>query len=338
MFCFIIKVIEYVNKTLANWEVIIKHSLSSNKLLHKIGIRSYSSQPNSGAKAGLGVEVATDLTSKEVNPGRTKEIKTLASAGSEKYYDNLFSMKNQIMKENKNKAGIYKFTNKLSGSFYIGSSNNLRIRIYSYFRLSNLIRSSKSSIIARALIKYGYSNFSLEILEYCDVSNLLEREQFYFDLLKPNYNIAKIAGSTLGIPRTEEFKQILSAAQKGRVHTEETKVLMSMHKTGINNPMFGKKHTDQTKNLMKLSSLGRVADVQTKKLMSATRGTPVYLYALCTGCGMVKYCLVKQFLSFREAGKYLNISHSNISRYVKSGNLISRIDGQYKLTFSLLEN
>ena len=57
--------------------MIIKHSISSNKLLHKIGIRSYSSQPNSGAKAGLGVEVATDFTSKEVNP--TKEIKTLAA-------------------------------------------------------------------------------------------------------------------------------------------------------------------------------------------------------------------------------------------------------------------
>ncbi len=51
--------------------------------------------------------------------------------------------------------------------------------------------------ISRALIKYGYSNFTLEILEYCDVPVLLEREQHYLDLLKPTYNIAKIAGSTL---------------------------------------------------------------------------------------------------------------------------------------------
>lgn len=31
--------------------------------------------------------------------------------------------------------------------------------------------------ISRALIKYGYSNFTLEVLEYCEPSMLLEREQ-----------------------------------------------------------------------------------------------------------------------------------------------------------------
>ena len=45
--------------------------------IKKIGIRSYSSQPNSGYQAGF----ATDFTSKEVNPGQIKEINTLANAG-----------------------------------------------------------------------------------------------------------------------------------------------------------------------------------------------------------------------------------------------------------------
>ena len=100
--------------------------------------------------------------------------------------------------------------------FYIGSAKNLRTRIYSYFQLSSLLRGKNNSIISRALIKYGYSNFSLEVLEYCDVSKLLEREQYYFDLLKPDYNIAKVAGSTVGIPRTEEHKNLLSKQQKGK--------------------------------------------------------------------------------------------------------------------------
>jgi group I intron endonuclease len=46
-----------------------------------------------------------------------------------------------------------------------------------------------TSIIARALIKYGYSNFQLDILEYCEPTNCIEREQYYIDLLKPEYNI-----------------------------------------------------------------------------------------------------------------------------------------------------
>ena len=100
--------------------------------------------------------------------------------------------------------------------------------------------------------------------------------------------------------------------------------------------MFGKKHTDQTKELIRLSKIGKVLD--TKTAISTSNGTPIFLYALCSDCSTDKYCLVKQFVSFREAGKYLNMSHSNVSRYFKSGNLISRRDGKYKLTISYVVN
>jgi group I intron endonuclease len=53
-------------------------------------------------------------------------------------------------------------------------------------------------VINRALLKHGYSNFTLEILEYCEPSNVIAREQFYLDLLCPEYNILQTAGSSLG--------------------------------------------------------------------------------------------------------------------------------------------
>jgi len=106
----------------------------------------------------------------------------------------------------------------------------------------------------------------LKILEYCDVSKLLEREQYYFDLLAPDYNIAKVAGSTIGVPRTEEFKNKLSELRKGKVHTEETKLLMSQSHSGSNNSMFCKTHTEQTKELIRLSKLGKVRDIKTSPL------------------------------------------------------------------------
>lgn len=46
--------------------------------------------------------------------------------------------------------------------------------------------------------KYGVDGFRFEILEICEPSLCLEREQFYMDTLKPYYNIAKVAGNTLG--------------------------------------------------------------------------------------------------------------------------------------------
>jgi NUMOD1 domain len=62
-------------------------------------------------------------------------------------------------------------------------------------------------IICKALLKYGYSNFKLEILEYCDVNNVRAREQYYLDTLKPVYNILKIAGTSLGFKHSEESKK-----------------------------------------------------------------------------------------------------------------------------------
>jgi group I intron endonuclease len=56
----------------------------------------------------------------------------------------------------------------------------------------------------RALLKYGYSNFTLEILEYCATKDVIQREQYYLDSLKPGYNIVKKAGSTLGYKHIEE--------------------------------------------------------------------------------------------------------------------------------------
>jgi group I intron endonuclease len=61
-------------------------------------------------------------------------------------------------------------------------------------------------LINKALIKYGYSNFSLEILEYCEPSRVVTREQYYIDLLKPEYNILKVAGSSWGYKHTEESR------------------------------------------------------------------------------------------------------------------------------------
>jgi len=58
--------------------------------------------------------------------------------------------------------------------------------------------------ICKALVKYGYSEFSLVIIEYCDPENCVEREQYYIDTVEPEYNILKFAGSNKGFKHSEE--------------------------------------------------------------------------------------------------------------------------------------
>lgn len=118
-------------------------------------------------------------------------------------YSNVDIKKTQIVKENSNKSGIYLWSNLISGKTYVGSSINLSRRFKSYFTYSHISNPTRSnSLIHRALLKYGYSNFQLEILEYCDPTLCLEREQYYLELLLPEYNILTKAGSSEGYKHT----------------------------------------------------------------------------------------------------------------------------------------
>lgn len=71
-------------------------------------------------------------------------------------YDNADVQKLLIVSENKGKSGVYRWINKVNGKTYIGSSANLGLSNYlSYISSGNMS-------INKALIKYGYSNFTLD--------------------------------------------------------------------------------------------------------------------------------------------------------------------------------
>lgn len=58
------------------------------------------------------------------------------------------------------------------------------------------LKKGKSAIYS-SILKHGLSDFTLEILEYCNPSFLLEREKWYFGLLLPKYNLAKEPSSPM---------------------------------------------------------------------------------------------------------------------------------------------
>lgn len=119
-----------------------------------------------------------------------------------KVYANADVEKVEIFAENHRKAGVYRWVNKINGKTYVGSSIDIGNRLYTYYSLRSLAKSNRP--IERALLKHGFSNFSLEILEYCDIKEAINREQYYLDNLKPEYNIVETAGSTLGYKHTPE--------------------------------------------------------------------------------------------------------------------------------------
>jgi group I intron endonuclease len=273
-----------------------------------------------------------------------KKENKLSTTPVVKYYENAKNMKQIILKENKNKSGIYRLTNKITGDFYIGQSINLCARFLRYYSVAYLNNKS-NLIISRALIKYGYFNFSIEILEYCDKSLLLEKEQFYLTEFNPPYNILKIAGSSKGFKHSEKSKNKISVSLKGkyigenspnfgRTHSEKAKQLApsseeggeSIKKRGNKNPLFEKSHSDETKLLMRTAALGRVHSEETKLLISSKLGNPINLYELqpsppSSEEGAKEFSLIGRFVSTRKAAAFLGISKSTVIRYVQSGQL-----------------
>jgi group I intron endonuclease len=165
-----------------------------------------------------------------------------------------------VYKDNKEKSGIYRWINLITGKFYVGSSICLSKRLYHYYYIDKFKRigSKDRSLINKAILKYGISSFQLDILEYCESDVLIKREQYYIDLLMPEYNICKTAGSILGLrfKHSKETKFKISIANKGKYHTEETRLKISIANKGNKNPMFEKTFTEETKLKMSLNKIG----------------------------------------------------------------------------------
>ena len=172
---------------------------------------------------------------------------------------------------------IYKITNQINGKSYVGqTTTSLSQRMASHRRAN--------SVIGKAIRKYGWENFSVEVLEECDTKEQLnEREIFWIAALNcktPNgYNRSDGGEGATGVectpetrakfsaihkgkkqpPRSPQHCAKISAANKGKHLTPATKAKISLAMTGENNPFFGKRHTAESIARMSESHRGNTA-------------------------------------------------------------------------------
>jgi group I intron endonuclease len=119
-----------------------------------------------------------------------------------------------------NRSGVYAITNTVNGNQYVGSAIDIRKRIYGHkWHLSKVEHHSRH--LQSAWQKYGRSAFQFRILLVCAPPDLLLFEQRAINALRPEYNICKKAGSTLGIVQTEDTRRKISARLKGRKRSPE---------------------------------------------------------------------------------------------------------------------
>lgn len=142
-----------------------------------------------------------------------------------------------ITYKDKFRSGIYIIQNVYdvvpTSKFYIGSANNLYARFMNHKKDLSKNQHTNSKL-QNFYNKYGEDSLQMNVLEYCRPEDLIKREQFYIDTLKPFFNIVPKAGNSLGYRHTKENKEKMSRLKKGRQTTS----------------MLGKNHSKATKELI----------------------------------------------------------------------------------------
>ena len=130
-------------------------------------------------------------------------------------------------------TGVYVIEHTASGKKYVGSAAKSFSKRWGNHRNDLRKGTHRNAHLQAAWNKYGESAFLFRIVKTCLPEDAVSYEQAFIDLYKSadckfGYNIAPIAGSTLGINHTAETRAKMSAARKFRPpHTAETRAKMS---------------------------------------------------------------------------------------------------------------
>lgn len=132
-------------------------------------------------------------------------------------------MEFKIEAKYKNSSGIYSILNNITGKYYIGSAIDFWDRfMFHKWQFKN--NRHNNNYLQNSYNKHGNSEFSFNLLELLNPrDNLIEREQFYIDLLEAanpelGYNLSPTAGSILGTKRTQASKDKVSATNGRKVY------------------------------------------------------------------------------------------------------------------------
>lgn len=164
-------------------------------------------------------------------------------------------------------AGIYKLTCVNNGKIYIGKAVNIFNRLTAH---RNSEKYKTTYYFQRAIKKYGWESFTVEILEIFenfdkskDNLTLLKRESYYIDMFNSNddiigYNICSYSNDRTGIPVSEETRKRMSQPR-----TEEHKKNLSLSRLGKKRKSF----TAETREKMRQSKLGKTLTEEHKESM-----------------------------------------------------------------------
>ena len=170
---------------------------------------------------------------------------------------------------------IYRITNLVNGKTYIGQ--------HRYKKLNDNYMGS-GVLLAKAKKKYGIENFKKEILELdipnVELANDWEQMYILFERAKgkAEYNIANGGSGPVGVSFSDEHRQKLSLAKKGKQSnrlgvtlSEETRKKISESLKGRQSPNKGKHFSEEYKRKLSEAHKGKHHSEEAKRKMSEAK-------------------------------------------------------------------
>lgn len=215
-------------------------------------------------------------------------------------------------------VGIYIITNIINGKRYIGQSTDIKRRFYEHRCISH-----ESNIhLKRALNKYGKENFKYEILELCAEEELDEREVYYINAVKPEYNVS--TGGQRSLRKyPDSVRAVISAKSKEQWHrmTEEEKerrIKNNLTGQGWNK---GISPSAEVKEKLRLANLGKKQSFETIEKRKETFRRKKDNGYIQTNNGHKKKVVCVEtgevFESVKEAGEHFSVNPSCITSVLK---------------------
>jgi len=224
----------------------------------------------------------------------------------------------------KQQSVIYKITNP-TGRYYIGKTINFNSRMSSYKNNNN----PQQYIIYNSILKYGWENHVVEILEESTPDLISSKEikyiKEYNSFHKDNplgMNLTRGGEGTLG--RKDSKETIDKRAQKliGGTRSNETKKLMSDLKIGKKPVCATLPRSEKQKHHAKYGNIGKKhskksieAKIETmKNKMLNTHGSILQL-------DIVTQHIVKEwFILPTEIAKIINVDYTHLLKSIKTEN------------------
>jgi group I intron endonuclease len=148
---------------------------------------------------------------------------------------------------------IYAIINKANKKQYIGSTINFKRR-EKLHRNRLCKKEHHSPKLQAAWNKHKENSFQFIILEELgetrDRETILTREQWWIDNSNSEYNICKIAGSSLGVLRSKETRDKVRKANLGLKHPEWRNKIKSLAQGGENHWTKRKGFSEEAKKNM----------------------------------------------------------------------------------------